>query len=275
MAPKKGFADFDPIFGEAKSELHNEPASSSSSSSHPILFHAYAIDSSRLRIVATDFLSLSWDRVLTVSDLEDLRDDIGIGGTWSDFVDYLKSSLSTGEVKIVSSESNAKLVAFKSKGLPRISISLENLEGPPVNDTMANFSKCLFQAYKNKQTDYLKEQEHSSQLMGLLSSEREKNEILQKQLDSLSFLSKRKVSKLKIHDTPASTSVQMPTGTVSNSDEILPSQGQTALLTTGEEQVEVKKDTQPVKVTKRVAPASRRARVRGVSLKSTVDDDED
>ncbi|KAF3340852.1 hypothetical protein FCM35_KLT09696 [Carex littledalei] len=272
MAPKKGFTDFDPIFAEAKSELHHEPASSSS---RPILFHAYAIDSSRLRIVATDFLCLSWDRVLSVSDLEDLRDDIGIGGTWSDFVDYLKSSLSTGEVKIVSSESNAKLVAFKSKGLPRISLSLEKLEGPPVNDAKANFSKCLFQTYKSKQTDYLKEQEHSLQLMGLLSSEREKNEILQKQLDSLSFLSKRKVSKPKIHDTPASTSLQMPSGTVSNSDEILPSQGQTAVPTTGEEQVEAKKDPQPVKVTKRVAPTSRRARVRGVSLKSTVDDDED
>lgn len=70
-------------------------------------------------------------------------------------------------------------------------------------------------------------------LVCLLNFVQEKNEILQKQLDSLSFLSKRKVSKLKIHDTPASTSVQMPTGTVSNSDEILPSQGQTALLTTG------------------------------------------
>lgn len=73
MAPKKGFADFDPIFGEAKSELHREPEPEpASSSSRPVLFHAYAIDSSRLRIVATDFLSLSWDRVLTVSDLEDL-----------------------------------------------------------------------------------------------------------------------------------------------------------------------------------------------------------
>jgi hypothetical protein len=29
------------------------------------------------------------------------RDDIGIGGSWSDFLDYLKSSLSSGEVKLL------------------------------------------------------------------------------------------------------------------------------------------------------------------------------
>jgi hypothetical protein len=32
------------------------------------------------------------------------RDDIGIGGTWSDFVDYLKCALSSGDVKIVLSK---------------------------------------------------------------------------------------------------------------------------------------------------------------------------
>ncbi|KAJ3678772.1 hypothetical protein LUZ61_021313 [Rhynchospora tenuis] len=279
MAPK-GFANFDPIFGEAKSELHHEPASSSSSSSsvRPILFQAYAIDSSRLRIVASDFFSLSWGRLLTVSDLEDLRDDIGIGGSWSDFVDYLKSALSTGEVKIVLSDSDAKLVAFKSKGLPRITFPLEKLEGPPVTDANATFSLSLFQAYKTKQMDCLKEQERSSQLMGLLSSEREKNEILQKQIDSLSFLSKRKVSKPKIHDTSPSTSVQPPIVIGNNSDQAIPSQAQivqpiTVTNTTGEKQVEATKDPQPTKVTKRVQPVSRRARVRGVSLKATVEDD--
>lgn len=42
------------------------------------------------------------------------RDDIGIGGAWVEFVDYLKSSLSSGDVKLIlsghpnvdSSESN-------------------------------------------------------------------------------------------------------------------------------------------------------------------------
>lgn len=29
------------------------------------------------------------------------RDDIGIGGSWSEFVDYLKSSLSSGDVKLI------------------------------------------------------------------------------------------------------------------------------------------------------------------------------
>ncbi|KAJ3681472.1 hypothetical protein LUZ60_015961 [Juncus effusus] len=266
MARKEGFAGFEAIFGEVKSDIEHES---------DVLFHAYAVDSSRLRIFVTNFRSNSWDRVMTVSDLEDLRDDIGIGGNWNEFLDYLKSSLSTGDVKIIqntnSNESDVKLVAFKSKGLPRISLSLNKTTGPLVSDAIANFSLSLFHAFKHKQNDPLKEQERSSQLMQLLSSEKEKNEILQKQLDSLSFLSKRKVSKPKLQDYPSSSSeptgTGTSTGTVSNSDQALLTQTQLPA-----DQVDIKKDPQPAKVTKRVAPVSRRPRVRGVSLK---DNDED
>jgi hypothetical protein len=42
------------------------------------------------------------------------RDDIGIGGSWSDFLDYLKSSLSSGEVKLLFAADQLR----KSPGMP-------------------------------------------------------------------------------------------------------------------------------------------------------------
>ncbi|XP_072990533.1 uncharacterized protein [Typha latifolia] len=214
MAAKKGFDDFDPIFGEVKVESSELGASISL---RPLLFYAHALDSSRFQIIVSDFHSLSWDRVLTIPELEDLRDDIGIGGTWSDFVDYFKSSLSMGEVKLV-------------------------LNGQPNSDT---------------------EQQHSARLMGILSSEREKNDILQKQLDSLSFLSKSKVPKSKLSDKSPTTS-----DTITNYDQAIISEVQKPL------EVSPTKDSQSTRHVQRVAPVSRRARVRGVSIQDTEGDNE-
>ncbi|OAY82253.1 uncharacterized protein LOC109710435 isoform X1 [Ananas comosus] len=287
MATKKGFddADSEPIFGEARAEWEgggDEEPGAASTSLRPLLFCARALDSSRFRVVASDFHSLAWDRVLTVAELEDLRDDIGIGGAWAEFVDYLKSSLSSGDVKLIlsghpnvdSSITNAKLIAVKSKGLPRISISLNRLASSSAHDAIADFSLALYKAFKKKDKDSLKEQERSSRLTGLLSSEREKNDILQKQLDSLSFLSKRKVPKSKIPEKAPS-----PSDTITNPDQVLVSEAQqpsaaAEVLATASAEVPASKASNPTKAGRRVAPVSRRARVRGVSLQDTADDDD-
>nr|CAD1838782.1 unnamed protein product [Ananas comosus var. bracteatus] len=246
MATKEGFddADSEPIFGEARRSggrrgrrarrrLHLPPA---------LLFCARALDSSRFRVVVSDFHSLAWDRVLTVAELEDLRDDIGIGGAWAEFVDYLKSSLSSGDVKLI-------------------------LSGHPNVDSSITNAKLI--AKKDK--DSLKEQERSSRLTGLLSSEREKNDILQKQLDSLSFLSKRKMPKSKIPEKAPS-----PSDTITNPDQVLVSEVQqpSEVLATASAEVPASKASNPTKAGRRVAPVSRRARVRGVSLQDTADDDD-
>uniref|UniRef100_A0A0E0DKE6 [RNA-polymerase]-subunit kinase n=1 Tax=Oryza meridionalis TaxID=40149 RepID=A0A0E0DKE6_9ORYZ len=83
------------VFGEAKPPVAMQM--------RPILFHAHAHtdDVSQLRLLATDLHSLAWVRSLSLSDIDDLRDDVGIGGSCSDFLDYLKCCLSSGEVNLL------------------------------------------------------------------------------------------------------------------------------------------------------------------------------
>ncbi|KAF9609093.1 hypothetical protein IFM89_013347 [Coptis chinensis] len=64
-------------------------------------------------------------------EFEDMSDDMGVGGWWSEFVDYDIESLKSDNVKLVvgSAKSKnsdadhgaklAKLIAHKSKGMPR------------------------------------------------------------------------------------------------------------------------------------------------------------
>eukprot|EP00494_Astrolonche_serrata_P013441 UN13561 len=82
-----------------------------------------------------------------------------------------------------------------------------------------------------------------SQLMGNLSTEREKNEIMQKQLESLSFLDKRKATKPKLlaDQVPSVSAVTLV------SDQV------TAPV---QQQISVPSPSKapPAKVTKRVAP---------------------
>uniref|UniRef100_A0ACD5U5E6 Uncharacterized protein n=1 Tax=Avena sativa TaxID=4498 RepID=A0ACD5U5E6_AVESA len=239
---------FGAVFGEAKPEGYPTP--------RPILFRAHARSAAVLRVAATDCHSLAWDCSLSVSDLDDLRDDVGIGGSWSDFLDYLKSSLSSGEVKLLFAADQlrkspgpdgTKLVATKAKGLPRIAISLHRVTGAAVSDVVAEISLALYAAYRTTLERASREQEQMSQLMGSLSSEREKNEIMQKQLEALSFLDKRKATKPKLmaDDVPSVSGVTL------GSDQA------TALV---QQQIPVPSPSKvpPAKATKRVAPKPRR-----------------
>lgn len=51
---------------------------------------------------------------------------------------------------------SAKLVAQKSKGMPRISFSLTKLTGSAAPDAMASLSLELFKAYKGVQSLFMK-----------------------------------------------------------------------------------------------------------------------
>ncbi|PNT67827.1 uncharacterized protein LOC100833501 isoform X1 [Brachypodium distachyon] len=255
------------VFGGAMPEGHPTP--------HPVLFRAHARSAAALRVVATDCHSLAWDCSLSVADLEDLRDDVGIGGSWSDFLDYLKSSLSSGAVKLLFAADQlqnspgadgAKIVATKAKGLPRITIALSRVTGAAVSDVVAEFSLALYASYRTMQEHASRDQQRISQLMGSLSSERgtreelllmdfvagcllpqENNEIMQKQLEALSFLDRRKATKPKL------VADQIPTvcGVTVVSDQVIaPVQQQTPVASPSK--------PPPVKATKRVAPISRR-----------------
>ncbi|VAH17823.1 unnamed protein product [Triticum turgidum subsp. durum] len=229
---------FGAVFGEAKPEGHP--------TARPVLFRAHARSAAALRVVATDCHSLAWDCSLSVSDLDDLRDDVGIGGSWADFLDYLKSSLSSGEVKLLFATDK-----------------LHSVTGATTSDIIAEFSLALYGAYRTARELVSKEQEQMSQLMGNLSTEREKNEIMQKQLESLSFLDKRKATKPKLlaDQVPSVSAVTLV------SDQV------TAPV---QQQISVPSPSKapPAKVTKRVAPTSRRARVRGALLQDNEDEDD-
>ncbi|KAL6844275.1 hypothetical protein ACP4OV_025948 [Aristida adscensionis] len=258
------------VFGEATPDRDAAAAATAALHGRPVLFHALAEAQGPLRVVATDLHSRAWHRSLAIADLQDLQDDVGIAGSWSDFVAYLHSSLSSGQVKLTfpheanSGLDHANLVAIKTKGLPRITISLDSVADSKLNDVIANFSHALYGAYKTREEQAAAEQERVSQLMESLSSEREKNEVMQKQLEALSFLDKRKATKPKlVVDQVPSVSAVVP----ESNQVIVPVQQQTSVASPSK--------VPPAKASKRVAPVPRRARVRGALLQDTEDEDDD
>ncbi|XWS44693.1 hypothetical protein CRYUN_Cryun15aG0069600 [Craigia yunnanensis] len=148
--------EFEPIFGEPKVEWAGSCSGSGQSSG--FLFYVHSPDSSHLRIYVSDFRDTSWESVRSVLQLEDMRDSVGIGGSWSDFIHYLVASIKSEDVKLLletlpnsSDTKSAKLIAQKSKGMPRISFSLTKLTGSAASDAMANLSLQLFKAFKGLQ----------------------------------------------------------------------------------------------------------------------------
>ncbi|GMN19052.1 hypothetical protein TIFTF001_042811 [Ficus carica] len=249
--------DFQPIFGEPGVECSGNDLVPS----RPFLFHVHAADPSHLAFHVTDFHSSTFEALLSVFQLEDMRDDVGIGGSWSEFMDYVTSSLKSRDVKLVlSGHSNsdtgaakAKLVAQKAKGMPVISISLGKLTGSAASSAIADLSFQLFKAFKTTHELYMEgEQERSIQLQKVILAEREKSESIQRQLEQYS-----KRQKLPKTNSP-------------NKDIV------SASLNNGLQSPEKQaaRDAGSTKVTSRVVPVYRRARVRGVLLHDTEDDED-
>ena len=72
MAAKKGFEAFEPLFGEAATEMEGLSVSGGSGFHRLFLFFARALDPYRIDIAVTDFCSHTLERVLTVQDVEDM-----------------------------------------------------------------------------------------------------------------------------------------------------------------------------------------------------------
>ncbi|XP_038723305.1 uncharacterized protein LOC120015138 isoform X2 [Tripterygium wilfordii] len=239
--------EFEPIIGEAKPELE----SSDSSPLGPFLFHVYASDSSHLKFSVTDFRSNTFEVVRSLSQLEDMRDSIGIGGSWSEFVDYIIASFKSEDVKLAlerhpksDGAAHAKLIAQKSKGMPRISISLTKLVDAAASEAVATLSLQLFKVFKSMQHLLVQEKKHPYRSMEVTSTEKEKNERIQSQLELPS--KKQKLQKMNSSDR-ADASSTLDTKRASQ-------------------------DLGSTKVANRVLPAYRRARVRGAHLQDTEDD---
>ncbi|KAK2966245.1 hypothetical protein RJ640_008228 [Escallonia rubra] len=208
----------EPIFGEPKAEWSASTATSPTPL-RPHVLHVYALDPSRLTIHVTDFHSSTWEALRSVQQLEDLRDSIGIRGSWSEFLDYVIASMKSEDLKLVLEGQsnphgavNAKLIAQKSKGMPRISIPLTKLVGDAASEAMSNFSLELFKSFKSKHSLLIYEQDCRNQLTRLLSAEQEKNENIQKQLD-LVLNSKRLKSQMSSNEATSGlpvTTLQEP-----------------------------------------------------------------
>lgn len=241
--------EFEPIFGEPKVEWTGSCSGLGQSSA--FVFYVHSPDSSHLRICVSDFRHTTWESVRSVWQLEDMRDSVGIGGSWSDFVHYLVASIKSEDVKLLlealpdsNDTKSAKLVAQKSKGMPRISFSLTKLTGAAASDAVANLSQELFKAFKGLQYLFMEEQECRLQLTKVISVEKEKNEIVQSQLE---LNSKRQKLQKAINslDKVDLTNGQNPPG-------------KQAAQSPG-----------PTKVTKRPVPTHRRAKARGIILQDS------
>ncbi|TKY60441.1 hypothetical protein E2542_SST17540 [Spatholobus suberectus] len=233
------FEDFDPIFIRPKVEW----ASQSSCPLCPFFVHAYAPDSSHLVIHVTNIYD-AWEARLSLSMLEDIRDIVGIGGSWSEFADYFITSLKSQDLKLVleadsnsDGVSHAKLVAQKSKGMPLITIPLAKLVDSTAMDVKLNFCSSLFEAFeiKSMECSLVKEREHSART-NMLAAEKERNETMQLE-------QRQKFQKISNSENGVSTD-----GLQNSPDK------------------QAARDTGSTKVKNRKVPAYRRTKVRGALL---------
>ncbi|KAK7318431.1 hypothetical protein RJT34_03132 [Clitoria ternatea] len=172
----------DDIFSEPKVEW----ASHTTLSLGPFFFHAHASDSSHFVIHVFNFNSDTWQARLTHSMLEDIRDIVGIAGSWSEFTDYFVTSLKSENLKLVlepnsnsDGVSHAKLVAQKSKGMPLITVPLSKVVDSTAREVQSNSYSSLFKAFKTLERSLVEEREHSAQLTKVLATEKERNEAIQ------------------------------------------------------------------------------------------------
>ncbi|KAI4369273.1 hypothetical protein MLD38_017733 [Melastoma candidum] len=212
------------------------------------LYYVHSPDPSHLRIHVTDFHSNTWEALRSVSQFEDMKDSIGFGGTWSDFMDYFLASIQSNDVKLIldgQSDSrgagSARLVAQKAKGMPVIVISLLQLDDPEAREAISNLSLELFSIYKSTCSLPQGDQRHGIQSVGVLSTAKDANGSVKGNLNSYS-------KKQKLPDTTTGASSDQ-----SNHD--------------------ASKDTRPAKVVNtRVVPVHRRSKVRGAVLLNPEDD---
>ncbi|XP_057981756.1 uncharacterized protein LOC131167019 [Malania oleifera] len=267
-----GFEDFEPIFGEAKVEC----AATGSAPLHPFLFNVYASNPSCLSIHVTDFHSSAWEAVRSVQQLEDMRDSIGIGGSWAEFLDYVVASIKSEDVKLVMGhlESDgaafAKLVAQKSKGMPLISISLVKLVDSAASEAVANVSLNLFKQFKRMKNLLEQEQERSYQLTKMISVKQEEKESIHSQPEL--FSKRPRLQKMNSLDKGNVPTNLMSSDTLSISGSQNSPVFVSQVYTHSISDKLAARDLCSSKATNRVAPAFRRAKVRGVRLKDTDND---
>ncbi|KAM5569673.1 hypothetical protein ABKV19_016934 [Rosa sericea] len=179
-----------------------------------------------------------------------MQDSIRIGGTWSEFIDYLVNSIKSEDTKLVlEGPSNsdgaaaAKLVAQKAKGMPKISIAMTKLVSSAATEAIANLSLQLFKEFKSINESYVEERERSMELSKVVSAEKERNDSIQSQLEL--YTKRQKIQRIDSSDINGAQ----------NSPE-----------------KQATRNTKSTKAVNRVVPAYRRAKVRGTILQDIEDE---
>lgn len=96
----EGFQEFEPIFNKPRIGWAKN-SNQGSGLMDQFLMHIFAPDDNHLKIQVTDYHSNTFEAVKSVMQLDDMRDCIGIGGSWTEFVEYLVASFKAEDVKLV------------------------------------------------------------------------------------------------------------------------------------------------------------------------------
>ncbi|KAG9132921.1 hypothetical protein Leryth_022690 [Lithospermum erythrorhizon] len=185
-----GLEEFKPIFVQVN------PKWSNNLTQKPFIFH---VQTSKLEngnscicICLTDFHNNTFQAIKNVLELEDMREIVGVGGPWCDFVDYMKDSFTSEDLKLVlegQSKSggavSARVIAQKSDGMPTISVSLSKLVDSAASEAIANITLELFKLYKNEHELLIHGQQSCCQLTNILAAEQERLHVIQGKLDAL------------------------------------------------------------------------------------------
>ncbi|KAH9553987.1 hypothetical protein CY35_08G041300 [Sphagnum magellanicum] len=138
---------FEPIYGTIQGQIEE----ATFQEQYPFLFCLRAKDDTHLQFFTTDFHSNTWLVEKSIGELEELRDDVGVGESWEDFIGYMRDAFASGNVKMVlggpmgsRGHASAKVRAQKVKGTPRIDLKLSKLEGNAAHDIMGAIVNSLF-----------------------------------------------------------------------------------------------------------------------------------
>ncbi|KAL2654281.1 hypothetical protein R1flu_022409 [Riccia fluitans] len=193
--------NFEAVYGQARGEIMGKPGVSTHL---PFLFSFQSTDLLHLCLSITDFHNQTWRAEFSVDQLQEMRDEVGIGGTWNEFLVYLRAALASDNVKVIFSgpanpvdghgPASASVVAQKVKGTPRLSLPVSQLEGSHVQDAMASISLGLFRSCHAQSSVISAEKARASVLESSLVAERARVEKLQEQIEAsgISYAGRRK-----------------------------------------------------------------------------------
>jgi len=203
---------FEPIYGTIQGQIEE----ATFQEQYPFLFCLRAKDDTHLQFFTTDFHSNTWLVEKSIGELEELRDDVGVGESWEDFIGYMRDAFASGNVKMVlggpmgsRGHASAKVRAQKVKGTPRIDLKLSKLEGNAAHDIMGAIVNSLFKVFQACSSALSAENAHVAYLSAALADEKARADRMQQQIDTANFSGRRKQrAALTLPDLP-------PTGTFS------------------------------------------------------------